>query len=376
MYVLSTDVGIIVKLLTLLKSKEVVSKEGNIKLRKWGIFQCPICLSKVEKEYSNGIRSHTCGEISCKITQPDPTRARERSMNGLYNSWASMKQRCDNPNANTYKNYGAKGISYNPDWAVWDNFYKDMSPTWKVGLVLDRIDVKGNYNKENCQWLSAAINGAKDANKAIIQRTMEGVVIAQYVSAAMAGEATGLAKEGIARCARGERNHYNKFRWEYVKSTTKLHKADSPIKIVADSVTHALSTNEEHNMYDTLMYRTWANIKSRHIDSLELDWISSFKAFYADMGTSYFEGAYLIRIDKNKPFNKDNCKWEVKSKATGLNRQVLVTQIDKITGEILKEWASIKEAAISLSIDPSSMTKVCKGKKKSAGGFIWKYKEV
>lgn len=45
-------------------------------------------------------------------------------------------------------------------------------------------------------------------------------------------------------------------------------------------------------------------------------------------------------------------------------------------GKFIKEYESTKDAGNELLIEPSSITKCCKGKKKSCGGYIWKYKEV
>ena len=39
----------------------------------------------------------------------------------------------------------------------------------------------------------------------------------------------------------------------------------------------------------------------------------------------------------------------------------------------VKRWNSIKEAGDRLGIDHSSITKAARGKRKSAGGFYWKY---
>lgn len=46
-------------------------------------------------------------------------------------------------------------------------------------------------------------------------------------------------------------------------------------------------------------------------------------------------------------------------------------------GTLIKEWSSISLAARELSISRAAIGKVCKGVKlhKSAGGFIWKYKD-
>lgn len=43
--------------------------------------------------------------------------------------------------------------------------------------------------------------------------------------------------------------------------------------------------------------------------------------------------------------------------------------------KIIKTWSSITEAAEALNISKSSIVTVCKGRRKTAGGFIWKYKE-
>lgn len=49
-----------------------------------------------------------------------------------------------------------------------------------------------------------------------------------------------------------------------------------------------------------------------------------------------------------------------------------INQYD-INSVLIKKWESIINASEKLNIDSSSITKVCKGKRKSAGGYIWKY---
>lgn len=43
-------------------------------------------------------------------------------------------------------------------------------------------------------------------------------------------------------------------------------------------------------------------------------------------------------------------------------------------GSIVAEYVSAKEAEDITSVLRTSISSVCKGKRKSAGGFIWKYK--
>lgn len=49
-----------------------------------------------------------------------------------------------------------------------------------------------------------------------------------------------------------------------------------------------------------------------------------------------------------------------------------VIQYDR-NGIYIKKWGSIREAGFCLSICPSSISKVCKGKYKTIGGFKWGY---
>lgn len=72
----------------------------------------------------------------------------------LYVVWGSMKTRCDNPNSKSYARYGAKGVSYDPSWADFNNFYNDMHEGYEQGLWLDRKDGTKGYSKDNCRWVT------------------------------------------------------------------------------------------------------------------------------------------------------------------------------------------------------------------------------
>lgn len=71
----------------------------------------------------------------------------------LYRIWAHMLDRCENPNANEYKDYGGRGVKVCDEWhdyAVFkgwaiNNGYEDT-------LSIDRIEVDGDYEPGNCRW--------------------------------------------------------------------------------------------------------------------------------------------------------------------------------------------------------------------------------
>ena len=71
----------------------------------------------------------------------------------LYQIWASMKHRCDSPNAVCYHRYGGRGITYCDEWS---NFEPFMEWAYKSGysddLTIDRINNDKGYYPENCKW--------------------------------------------------------------------------------------------------------------------------------------------------------------------------------------------------------------------------------
>ena len=65
-----------------------------------------------------------------------------------------MKERCNNPNADNYKWYGAKGISICDEWNNFEPFYNwAVSHGWRGGLTIDRIDGSKGYSPDNCRFI-------------------------------------------------------------------------------------------------------------------------------------------------------------------------------------------------------------------------------
>ncbi len=78
-----------------------------------------------------------------------------RKKTALYNTWATMKQRCCNPASARYKTYGAKGIRICEEWKDYLLFRNwAMYSGYKDGMVIHRIDHDKNYQPENCIFIS------------------------------------------------------------------------------------------------------------------------------------------------------------------------------------------------------------------------------
>lgn len=89
----------------------------------------------------------------------------------LYKCWSGMKQRCLNPNAINYQDYGGRGIVVCDEWKNnFTAFYKwAVSHGYSDELTIDRIDVNGNYEPSNCRW---ADKETQDYNKRETQRVL------------------------------------------------------------------------------------------------------------------------------------------------------------------------------------------------------------
>ena len=73
----------------------------------------------------------------------------------LYSIWRKMHYRCESPAHKHYWNYGGRGIKVCDEWNSFVLF-----GSWAIAhgysneLILGRIDINGNYEPSNCQWVT------------------------------------------------------------------------------------------------------------------------------------------------------------------------------------------------------------------------------
>jgi len=70
-----------------------------------------------------------------------------------HNSWSNMKQRCYDKNHNRFYRYGGRGIKVCDRWLhSFENFLSDMGAKPTSKHTLERKNINGNYEPENCEW--------------------------------------------------------------------------------------------------------------------------------------------------------------------------------------------------------------------------------
>lgn len=78
----------------------------------------------------------------------------------FYDRWQAMRTRTTNPNYEHWKDYGGRGIN-SDEFALFIDFYDAMYESFEemgkqIGYEntsLERINVDGNYSKDNCKWI-------------------------------------------------------------------------------------------------------------------------------------------------------------------------------------------------------------------------------
>lgn len=94
-----------------------------------------------------------------------------------FSTWKGMLARCHDPKSGAFKNYGGRGISVCEEWqASFWTFLEDMGPKPGPEYSIERLDVDGDYNPFNCDWIPFS-EQAKNTRKACMNRNAAASVV-------------------------------------------------------------------------------------------------------------------------------------------------------------------------------------------------------
>ena len=94
----------------------------------------------------------------------------------LYNIWSLMKVRCLKSYATGFKYYGGRGITFDPSWDSYEVFRAwALSHGYNDNLTLERVNVNGNYDPNNCIWAPQTTQSANTRKRSKTKHSYIGV---------------------------------------------------------------------------------------------------------------------------------------------------------------------------------------------------------
>lgn len=108
----------------------------------------------------------SCGCLQ-KETRSSNNRTHGMSNTALYRLWAGMVQRCTNPNATNYANYGGRGVTVCKRWLAFLNFKADMGDR-PSGTSIERRNNSRGYSPSNCYWATRKEQNSNKRNNRLL----------------------------------------------------------------------------------------------------------------------------------------------------------------------------------------------------------------
>ena len=300
----------------------------------------------------------------------------KESKSFLYSTWVGMRQRCENPNNSSYKNYGARGISVCKEWdenfLAFEKWAKESGA--KKGLTIDRIDLNGNYEPSNCRWVDAVTQANNKRSNRLIDYNGEVHTVMEWSRITGINEGTIRSRLDNYGCTIGQALGYEEYIGSHhileykgeshnIKEWAKITGVNSGTISSRLRYGYSVAQALEFEPYDrknppkhiTYNGETHNITEWSHITGVERHMITK-------------------RLERNLPMAQvlgyEPCE-RMKSSYVAPTKKVLEFDID---GGFVREWGSVHDAAKYHGVSAAAIRYACNGVTKSSANRIWKYK--
>lgn len=133
------------------------------------VLECIFCAKKHIRLF-NRIRTYMCDCKRINIKESP-----------MYSAWKGMLYRCDDIRNSGYHNYGGRGIKVCKEWydfLVFKEFC--LSNGYAPGLQIDRINNDGNYEPDNCRFVTPKINSRNTRRTVLTQDIVDEIRFGKY----------------------------------------------------------------------------------------------------------------------------------------------------------------------------------------------------
>lgn len=198
-------------------------------------------------------------------------------------------------------------------------------------------------------------------NRPIYQISLDGTIKQKWFGAREASKKLDITQSAILNCLKHRRKTYKNFIWIYV---------------------------EEYNI-DTFNLDNYKNIRPilKIIQfNLNLKELRKWNNSLEISKTLGFNGKMILKCCKNNIIIYKDFVWMFLKDVNNENIKIRKELIEKLNkryiclidedNNIIKQYNSTKLCSKDLNIDQSSIKKVCDGKRKTVGGYIFKYGEL
>lgn len=124
--------------------------------------------------------THSCGCMRGFAHTKHGDKKRHAKANRIYSIWRGMLWRCDKQNQSK-NSYSRRGISVCEEWHDYKTF-KDwaIANGYADGLSIDRIDYYGNYEPNNCRWVTPLEQANNKSNNHLITHDNKTMTLAEW----------------------------------------------------------------------------------------------------------------------------------------------------------------------------------------------------